>query len=130
MTVKRLSLACAAIVLLQGTVFAVYYNDLLYLRQPVTVIAAGPRDVFIQHATHALGRSKLTARHLETVAEAAKSFQLNAIEVQALERRLKAVPDDEGIRLRLADALRRSGQYDRAEHMYLELLTGSPEESQ
>jgi len=128
MTVKRLSLAFVATVVLQGTVFAVYYNDLLYLRQPVALISAGPRDVFIQHATHALGRSKLTLRHLETIAESAKDFHLGDIEVQALERRVKAQPRDEAAHLRLADALRRSGRYDRAEQVYLELLNGSQRE--
>lgn len=125
MTIKRFLLVFAVGVLLQASVFAVYYNDLLFLRQPVALIAIGSRDTFTAHAAHALGRAKLTTQHVETIAAAAQAFHLPDLEVRALERRVKDDPDNEAARLRLADALRRAGQYDRAEALYIELL-GNP----
>ncbi len=122
MTIKRFLLVFAVGVLLQASVFAVYYNDLLFLRQPVSLIAMGSRETFTAHATHALGRAKLTTQHVETIAAAAQAFHLPDLEVRALERRVKDDPDNEAARLRLADALRRAGQYGRAETIYIELL--------
>jgi hypothetical protein len=126
MTVKRFLLIFGVGVLLQASVFAVYYNDLLFLRQPVAIITMGSPDTFAAHARHALGRSKLTAQHLETIAGAAQVFHLTDLEIRALERRVQDEPADQSTRLRLADALRRDRQYARAERIYLELLDGSP----
>jgi thioredoxin-like negative regulator of GroEL len=130
MTVKRFLLVFAVGVLLQASVFAVYYNDLLFLRQPVTLIAMGSRSTFTTHAVHALGRAKLTAQHLETIAGAAQAFHLPDLEIRALERRVQDDPVNESARLRLADALRRAGRYARAEQIYIELLNGSPKAGQ
>lgn len=126
MTVRRFLLVFVTGVLLQASVFAVYYNDLLFLRQPVALIAMGPRDTFVKHAAHALGRTTLTMEHLETIAEAAEAFHLPDVEIRALERRVKDDPVDESARLRLADALRRAGRYGRAEQIYVEILNASP----
>lgn len=125
MTIPRFLLVFAIGVLLEASVFAVYYNDLLFLRQPVAAIAGGSRDRFVTQATHALGRSKLTAEHLETIAAAAEALHAPDLEVRALERRAAGDPQNESVRLRLGDALRRAGRYDRAERVYLDLLAGS-----
>jgi thioredoxin-like negative regulator of GroEL len=129
MTVKRFLLVFAVGVMLQASVFAVYYNDLLYLRQPVTTIVAGPPETFARHAAHALSRTKLTAQHVETIAAAARALQMPDLEVQALERRVADDPADTSARLRLADALRRSGHYGRAEQIYLGILDLSTKEA-
>jgi len=128
MTVKRFLLVFVVGVLLQASVFAVYYNDLLFLRQPVALIAIGSEDTFTRHAAHALGRTKLTAQHVETIAGAAQAFHLTDLEIRALERRVKDDPINESARLRLADAFRRAGQFARAEQIYLDLLNlnGAP----
>jgi hypothetical protein len=126
MTLKRFLLVFVVGVLLQASVFAVYYNDLLFLRQPVALIAMGSRDTFTRHAAHALGRAKLTTQHIETIAGAAQAFHLPDLEIRALERRVKDDPASESARLRLADALRRAGQYARAEAIYVALLDGAP----
>lgn len=107
---------------LQSTVFALYYDDLLYLRQPVDAIARDAADVFAKHAERALGREHLTRRHLDTIADSAKAFGLHALECTALERRSAGDPADRAVRLRLADAWRRSGQLSRAEAIYLDML--------
>lgn len=123
--IKRFMLIFLVGVALQATVFAVYYDDLLYLRQPVATLVQAPRDTFERRATRALTRRRLTAKHLETIAAAAAALHLPHLEVRALERRLEAEPSDAALRLRLADALRRDGQLDRAEHLYLDLLQTS-----
>jgi hypothetical protein len=125
---RRFLAMLAVALLLQGTVFAVYYDDLLFLRQPLPQITAGPADTFAAHATAALERSRLTVRHLETIAGGAQAFELHDMEVTALERRLLLAPDDQSVRLRLADALRRAGRLADAEAIYLDILAASERE--
>jgi hypothetical protein len=124
MTRRFLTMMVVALVL-QGTVFAVYYDDLLFLRQPLPQITAGPVETFTSHAAAALGRRRLTVRHLETIAGGAQAFELHDLEVTALERRLTVTSGDQAVRLRLADALRRAGRLADAESMYLDILAAS-----
>lgn len=129
MTIRRFFLIFAGALALQGTVFALYYDDLIYLRQPVAVIAADASGTFARHAASALKREELTGAHLDTIAAAAERLKLNDIEVTALERHATMRPADLDIRLRLADALRRAGRYQRAELLYLEILEFAPQET-
>ena len=122
MTIKRFLTVFFVAVLAEAGVFALYYDDLLYLRLSVPEITSGPQDTFERHASSALDRDRLTRQHLETMAEAAKRFGLSRIEVHALERRTAEDPADVSVRLRLGDALRRSGAYERAEAIYLAIL--------
>lgn len=121
-TMRGFLCALGAALLLQGTVFAIYYDDLLFFRRPLPEIIQGPRETFVRHAEAALTRSRLTMRHLDTIAEGAGAFELRAIEVAALERRVTANPSDLGTQLRLADALRRAGRLDESERVYLDIL--------
>jgi hypothetical protein len=123
MMLRRFLLVLAAGVALEAAVFAAYYDDLIYLRQPLGAIAAGERGAFLHHATDALRRPKLTMQHLETLAAGAQLLRLHHIEVQALERLVHANPSDRSTRLRLGDALRRAGELTRAEAVYVGLLT-------
>lgn len=125
MTMRRVALVFVALVALQGVVFAFAYDDLLYLRQPVALIDAGPRDTFERRAQQALSRPHLTARHLETNAAAAQHFALPDLESRALERRAAADPNDRDVQLRLADAYRRAGRFDRAVRLYLNILNAT-----
>ncbi len=127
--IRRFALMFVAGVLLQGVTFAWYYSDLLYLRAPATTILAGEAGTFAREASEALSRETLTRRHLDTIAEAAQGFELHAIEIQTLEKQLEMDAGDHSVRLRLADALRRAGQYDRAESMFLEVLRAVSGES-
>ena len=129
MMIRRFLLALAAGVALEAAVFAVYYDDLIDLRRPVGVIAAGERDAFLRHATDALRRPKLTAQHLETLAASAQLLRLHHIEVEALERLVRNSPSDRSARLRLGDALRRAGALSRAETVYVDLLSDLSEEA-
>ena len=126
MTIRRFFLIFAAGLTLQGTAFAIYYDDLIYLRQPVTAITSGSPEAFGRHARGALGRKGLTVTHLDTIAEAAQSMGMPDLELRALERRVVDLPGDSGTRLRLADALRRAGRYDHAERLYLAILRSTP----
>ena len=126
---RRFLLVLAAGVALEAAVFAVYYDDLIYLRQPVGAIAAGSREVFIRHATDALQRPKLTVQHLKTLAAGAQLLRLHHIEVTALERLAEASPTDRPTRLRLGDALRRAGELTRAEAVYVDVLADLSDEA-
>jgi len=118
----------ALALLVQGTVFAIYYDDLLFLRRPVADIVSGPADKFRRHAEAALSRPKVTVSHLDTIAGSAAVFAMGDVEVAALRRRTAATPADTSALLRLADALRRAGQFSDAEAIYLGLLAAVPDE--
>lgn len=129
MTFKRFAAGLMGAFLLQGAFFAWYYRDLIALRQPVATLAAAERGAFETDARRVLGRRRLTRAHLETLSEAAKRLGLTAIEVRALERRAEEDPADRRVRFRLADALRRSGDFSRAEAIYLQLLASDSSEA-
>jgi hypothetical protein len=121
-TIRRLVAAFIVAVIIEGATFAILFDDLLYLRQPPDVIAAGPVDTFERHAADALRRDKLTAQHLETMAAAARAVGRYDLEVQALERRAQQTRTDLAAKLRVADALRRAGRLGEAEQLYLDVL--------
>lgn len=122
MTLQRFLLGFTTVLVLQSSVFAWQYQDLLYFRQTVAAIRADQPESFVTHAQTALSRKKLTRQHLDTIAVAADGFGKRDIEIQALERRLELDPDDIQVRLRLADAFRRAGRFHDAERMYADLL--------
>ena len=122
LTGVRLAITLGIALSLQAGVFAWRYQDLLYFRQPAAaVIQAGP-DAFEVYANEALGRSQITRQHLETIADVALHFKSPAVELRALNRAVKLDPNDIPMKARLADALRRSGQFERAEVLYREVL--------
>lgn len=126
--IRRFLLIMTAALVLQGTVFAIYYDDLLYLRRPLADIVERAPDDFARQAESALARERLTLHHLDSIAGGAQAFNLGEIEVVALERRVSITPSDRGARLRLADALRRATRLPEAEHLYLELLESAASE--
>ena len=122
MTTSRFLIGLAIAMLLQGSVFAVQYRDLLYFRQPVETILRDDPTAFESNARTALTRRKLTRSHLDTIAGAAQRFGKTEIEIAALERRLELDPKQAGVRLLLADALRRAGRFSDAENLYGDLI--------
>jgi tetratricopeptide repeat protein len=121
-TGSRLALTLGFALLLQAGVFAWTYQDLMFFRQPLgAIVDAGP-EAFEVHAVDALNRPQITRRHLETIADAAHAFKSPAVELRALERAVKIDPADGPLKLKLADALRRSGQLRRAEVLYRAVL--------
>ena len=122
LTSSRLILTLGFALLLQAGVFAWTYQDLMFFRQPMAAIVEAGPDAFEVHAVEALSRSQVTRRHLETIADAAHTFKSPAVELRALERAVKVDPTDGKLKLKLADALRRSGQLARAELLYREVL--------
>ena len=122
MTTSRFLIGLAIAMLLQGSVFAVQYRDLLYFRQPVSAIVRDDPTTFESNARTALTRRKLTRSHLDTIAGAAQRFGKTEIEIAALERRLELDPKEAGVRLLLGDALRRAGRFADAEGLYVELV--------
>ena len=126
-TIRRLVAAFIVAVIIEAATFAILFDDLLYLRQPPDVIAAGPFETFERHAADALRRDKLTAQHLETMAAAARAFGRYDLEVRALERRAQQTSTDPTVKLRVADALRRAGRLGEAEQLYLDVLERAEE---
>jgi Flp pilus assembly protein TadD len=112
-----LGLAMAA----QAGLFAVYYRDLIALRREPTALADRP-SAFSAVAQAALSRPRLTRRHLETIAEGARSSRHAEIEVQALARLAELAPEDPSVALRYGDALRRAGRYDAAARVFQQLV--------
>jgi thioredoxin-like negative regulator of GroEL len=121
MTLSRIAIMFGLLLVAQGGVFVWRFADLIYLRQPVEDVA-GNREAFHVHAIDALGRTQLTRQHLDTLADAAARLGDVRIEAAALERRLEKNPDDVRIKLRLADALRRAGEFDRAATLFNDVL--------
>jgi tetratricopeptide (TPR) repeat protein len=122
MNLKLFALVLGFGLLVEGTVFALYYDDLLYLRRPTASITDGSREAFATQAEAALERETLTRAHLDKIADAARSFGNLALEVRALNRRLALDPDDAAVQLRLADALRRDGEFERAGALFQQVL--------
>ena len=121
-TGSRLGIALGVALVVQACVFAWRYQDLIYFRKPVAEITASGSDSFEQHAAEALSRSQISKQKLETIADAAGTLKSPAVELRALERAVKADPRDMQLKLKLADALRRSGQLPRAEALYQDVL--------
>lgn len=125
MTIRHFFVAFVAALFIQAGVFAWLHRDLIYLRHPASVIVQDDPGTFARQAARALARPRLTVRHLDTIADAARQFGRSAQEIQALDRRLAADPSDSHVKLRLADALRRAGDSAGAERLYLEVLSVS-----
>lgn len=123
MTPARFAACVVAAALLEVGIFYVRYRDLLYLRHPTDEIVAGPPDLFLEQAASALERDRLTVKHLEVIAESARRMGRTQLEQRALQRRVQDSPDDHAARLQLGDALRRSGALQRAEEVYVGLLS-------
>ena len=122
MTIPRFLTALVIALLIQAGVFAWYQDDLLYFRQPASAIAHDDVQRFTGHATGALARTGVTRQHLDTIADAARSFGQTSIEVDALTKRLALDPSDTTVTLRLADALRRAGKFALAESLYQRVI--------
>ena len=127
MTTSRFLVALAIAMLLQGSVFAVQYRDLMYFRQPASAIVRDDPATFEANAHAALTRRKLTRHHLDTIATAAERFGKPDIQISALERRLELDPKEAHIRLQLGDALRRAGRLDEAERLYTDVIRSGSE---
>lgn len=125
-TIPRIIGAFVFTLVVMTALFAWRYSDLLYLRQPVETIQTHGRDEFVAQATLAMARTGLTRKHLDTIADAAFKFGDPRLEAEALERRLKQDPQDVQLQLRLADVLRRTGNFERAETLFRSALASTP----
>ena len=128
MSIRTFITAFVVALLLEAGGFAYYYSDLLYLRRPAANLLTDSAASFADHATSALDRRRLTRQHLETIAKTAQGFNLPGIELRALRRRSELDPLDANLRLRLADALRRSQHFGEAEQIYLDVLDRAEQE--
>ncbi|MFN7914186.1 MAG: tetratricopeptide repeat protein [Vicinamibacterales bacterium] len=110
--------------LLEALAFAVWNRDVLRIRHQAhdATASAASRDDFARTAAEVLSRKTVTRDNLERVAREAYVLRLTAIEVQALDAAARQSPNDVKLRLRLADALRRAGDFSRAETLYQSVL--------
>ena len=130
MTLPKFFFTLGLVTLLQSGVFAWRYSDLLFLGRSEAAIAQSSLETFAQNAESALARETLTRRHLDAIVTAAKKFNQPDYEARALKRRLKMDPDDEDVKLLLADALRRSGALAESEALYRDVLGAPGKEKQ
>ena len=130
MTLPKFFFTLGLVTLLQSGVFAWRYSDLLFLGRSEAAIAQSSLETFAQNAESALARETLTRRHLDAIVTAAKKFNQPDYEARALKRRLKMDPDDEDVKLLLADALRRSGALVESEALYRDVLGAPGKEKQ
>ena len=109
---------------LEGVMFTFWYRDILAVRRVAheATSSGASRDDFAKTAAAVLGRKKVTRDTLERVAREAYVLRLPAIEVDALDAASRQSPNDVELRLRLADALRRTGDFARAEDLYASVL--------
>lgn len=110
--------------LLEALAFAVWNRDVLRIRRHAheATASAASRDEFTRTANEVLSRKTVTRDTLERVAREAYVLRLTAIEVRALDAGARQSPEDVELRLRLADALRRAGDFSRAETLYQSVL--------
>jgi thioredoxin-like negative regulator of GroEL len=125
MTIPKIVAVFGIALAAQTGIFAWRYRDLIFLHQPASAIAKNDPQTFDANVSKAMSRSELTRRHLDTIAAAAVELGRPQVEIEALERRLAKDPRDVDVRLRLADALRRAGQLQRAEALYIAILSES-----
>jgi hypothetical protein len=125
MTLKRLIVALAVLVLVEGALFVSLNWDLVYLSQSRARLEADPVDRFRDGAERALARQRLSRRHLETIADVSAKRSESILNLRSLSRLAVEYPADAGVVERLADALRRAGRVDEAEAMYRRLLRAS-----
>lgn len=113
---------------LEGLMFAFWYRDILAVRQGAheATASAASRDDFARTAAAVLGRKKVTRDTLERVAREAYVLRLPQTEVAALDAAFRQSPNDVELQLRLADALRRTGDFARAEDLYASVLDVPP----
>ena len=122
MTPKRLALAFMGMLALEVAMFFVTYRDLIPLRTPQAAMAGSSSMDFSRSAGSALERPKLTTAQLESIAAVAQTLRLPDLETRALSRLADTQPDDLEMKLRLADALRRQGDFARGEQVYRSVL--------
>src|SRR5689334_6780515 len=128
MILKRFLLVFGVALAIQASLFAVYYDDLLFLNRSSSALQTGSPEQFARHAEKALARRRLTIRQVDTIAQVAQSLQRPDLEASALERRSQMDGGQASTRLRLADAFRRAGEPVKAERVYLDLLHHTSQE--
>lgn len=121
---RRFARLIAVGLLAEAVLFAVWNRDVLSVRRQFhePTASASSRDDFARSALDVLARPSVTRDTLERIAREAYVLRLSWIEVRALDAAARQSPDDVSLRLRLADALRRDGDYRRAELLYQSVL--------
>ena len=111
-----------AAVAIELVIFRHVYRDLLYLQQPATKLAEGPRERLQEYGSKALSRRTLSRRHLETIVRAAWQTGDRALHAQALARLARDYPNDPEVQLRWAESLRLAGRLDEAAAIYYKIV--------
>ena len=122
MSSMRIAPLILAAVAIELGIFCHVNRDLIYLQQPATQLAEGPRERLQEYGLKALSRRTLSRRHLETIARAAWQAGDRALQAQALARLARDYPDDQEVQLRWAESLRLAGHLDEAAAIYYKVV--------
>lgn len=118
----RFGLLVAILAILELAAFDWRYGDLVYLNRPASMLEHASTGDFRTHAERAMARSTLTRATLEVIAQTASARHDDMLLFPALRRLASEYPDDAGVNLRLAEALRAVGHSDEAETYYRRAL--------
>ena len=110
---------------LELAVFDWRYHDLVYLSRPSDALEHGSTGDFRHFSELALARPTLTRAKLEVIAQTAAVRRDDMILFPALRRLAREYPDDAGVNLRMAEALRGVGHIDEAEEFYRRALAAT-----
>lgn len=114
--VRRLLLVFVTMVLLQVVAFRYLNRDLFWVAR--TEAATAPVEVTRETVSTALARPKLSRRYAEAIVRATDRDGLRDLQLVTLARLAEAHPDEAGVLLRYADALRRAGRLDEAARVF------------
>jgi len=125
MSLRRFLVVVALLAVFEFATFEWRFRDLVYLNQPVAVLAQESGGGFASHAQRALSRSTLTRAKLETIAQVAAVRNDSGVLLMALVRLADEYPVDAGVQLRLAETLRAAGRINEAEEAYRRAIVAS-----
>jgi hypothetical protein len=104
------------VILLQVLAFRYMNRDLFWVAR--TEAAAAPVGMTREAVLTALSRPKLSRRYAEAIIRVTDREGLRDLRLQTLTRLAEAHPDEAGVQLRYAEALRAEGRLDEAARVF------------
>lgn len=116
MTVRRLLAVFAVLMVLQIVAFRYLNRDLFWVSRMEA--SAAPLAATRETVSAALARPKLSRRYAEAIVRVTDRDGLRDLRLRTLARLAEAYPDEAGVLLRYAEALRQEGRLEEAAQMF------------